>query len=124
MQNYLFQLTTICLFFLLSCANNTLDDVTEELETTPEIVTYIDVKPIVSGNCISCHSNPPQNGAPMSLETYLDVKNAVLNRDLLNRISLPEGNSNLMPKGGPRLPQSNIDLFNKWNQDGLLENPQ
>ncbi|MBF4519354.1 hypothetical protein D3C87_2000470 [compost metagenome] len=57
----------------------------------------------------------------MSLVTYEQVKNAVLNRGLLTRISLENGDSSLMPQGGPRLPQATIDIINKWNQDGLLE---
>ncbi len=106
-----------------SCSNNTLDDISENLiDIPPEIVTYQNIQPIVSQNCIVCHSNPPQNGAPMSLETYLDVKNAVLNRGLLHLISLPEGNTALMPKGGPRLPQASINLFIQWEEDNLLEN--
>jgi hypothetical protein len=40
---------------------------------------------------------------------------------LLTRISLENGNSSLMPKGGPRLPQTTIDIIKKWEQDGLLE---
>ena len=107
----------------LSCSTKTFDDISQDLtDTIPEIVTYQNIQPIVSQNCITCHSNPPQNGAPMSLETYVEVKEAVLNRGLLTRINLPEGDSGLMPKGGPRLPQSSIDLFIKWNEDGLLEN--
>ncbi len=113
----------VSVIFFQSCSNNTLDDISENLiDIPPEIVTYQNIQPIVSQNCIVCHSNPPQNGAPMSLETYLDVKNAVLNRGLLHLISLPEGNTALMPKGGPRLPQASINLFIQWEEDNLLEN--
>ena len=57
----------------------------------------------------------------MSLATYNDVKNAMLNRGLLNRISLNNGDDLLMPQGGPRLPQPTIDVVAKWEQDGLIE---
>lgn len=109
-------------FYLTSCTNSTLDDITSPLIEEPELVTYQDVNPIVSQNCLACHSNPPQNGAPMSLDTYAALKDAVLNRGLLDRITRQEGDSQLMPKGGPRLPQFKIDLFFSWNEDGLLEN--
>jgi len=105
-----------------SCSQNTYDDIEEETDPIPEIVTYLDVKPIIDGACLACHSNPPQNGAPMPLTIYDNVKEAVLNRDLLNKINKNEGEDGLMPFGGPRLPQSSIDLIFKWNDDGLLEN--
>jgi len=50
----------------------------------------------------------------MSLTTYEKVKDAVLNRNLLNRISRAEGTSGAMPLGGPRLPQNSIDAINEW----------
>jgi hypothetical protein len=56
----------------------------------------------------------------MPLLTYEDVKNAVENRGLINRIS-SEDTGFLMPFGGPRLPQNLIDIVIQWETDGLLE---
>ncbi|MEZ4857910.1 MAG: hypothetical protein R2781_03795 [Flavobacteriaceae bacterium] len=115
----------ILLFFgiiSLSCSNHTLDDVIEPLQETPELVTFQDVKFIFDNICQQCHTNPPQNGAPMPLVTFENVREAVLNRGLLFRISRNEGDPSLMPFGGPRLPQSSIDLIFKWEEDGLLQN--
>lgn len=94
------------------------------MEDTPAtgITTYNEnVKSIIDNNCIVCHAAIPKNGAPMSLVTYNQVKDAVLNRGLLNRISLQNGNSSLMPNGGPRMPQTTIDVILKWEKEGLLE---
>ena len=106
---------------LVSCT----DDNPSTLIDTPPITgvaTYNqNVKSIIDNNCVVCHAAVPKNGAPMSLVTYDQVKNVVLNRGLLNRISLENGNSSLMPQGGPRLPQTTIDVIKKWEQDGLLE---
>jgi uncharacterized membrane protein len=106
---------------LMSCT----DDNPGTLIDTPPIpgvATYNqNVKSIIDNNCVVCHATVPKNGAPMSLVTYDQVKEAVLNRGLLTRISLENGNSSLMPKGGPRLPQTTIDVIKKWQQDGLLE---
>ena len=110
------------LLLLSSCSQNTYDDIEEETDPLPEIITYQDVKSIIDNVCLVCHSNPPQNGAPMSLINYENVKEAVLERDLINKISKNEGDNGLMPLGGPRLPQTSIDLIVKWNTDGLLEN--
>lgn len=107
-----------------SCANNTQDDlepVLPEIEQE-ELVTYGDVKLVFDNICTACHSNPPENGAPMSLASYLAVRDAVLNRGLLDRVSRPDGADGLMPLGGPRLPQATIDLLLQWSEDGLLEN--
>lgn len=85
-------------------------------------VTYTkDVKSIIDNNCIVCHAAVPQNGAPISLVTYNQVKDAVLKRSLIIRISLENGNNVLMPKGGPRLPQETIDIVKQWEKDGLFE---
>ena len=113
----------VFIIFLSACTSNTYDDITEtESEPAPELVTYQDVKPIIDNACLSCHSNPPQNAAPNPLVSFQNVREAVLNRNLLNRISAPESDGALMPPGGPRLPQTSIDLLVEWEADGLLEN--
>jgi hypothetical protein len=108
---------------LSGCTTRTYDDIEPEaIEVGPELVVYTDIKVIIDNACNSCHSSPPQNGAPMSLTTFTDVKTSVENRGLLDRITRNEGAGGLMPLGGPRLPQASIDLLVQWNEDGLLEN--
>ncbi|MBW2938117.1 hypothetical protein KXJ69_08360 [Aureisphaera sp. CAU 1614] len=113
---------SITLLGISSCSTNTLDDVMEPVQETPELTTFQDVKSIFENNCLQCHSNPPQNGAPMPLVTFENVRDAVISRGLLDRISRNEGESGLMPLGGPRLPQTTINLIVSWEEDGLLEN--
>lgn len=115
-------LLTFSIVVLTSCSTHTLDDVMEPVEEAPEITTFQDVKSIFENNCLQCHSNPPQNGAPMPLVSFENVRDAVISRGLLDRISRNEGESGLMPLGGPRLPQSTINLIVSWEEDGLLEN--
>ncbi|NMH86658.1 hypothetical protein [Flavivirga algicola] len=104
-----------------SCTNVSEEDLIAK-EPQPTITTYNDdVKTIIDNNCIVCHANPPVNGAPISLTTFNDVKNAVTNSNLINRISRQAGESGAMPFGGPRLPQNLIDIIQKWEDDGLLE---
>lgn len=85
-------------------------------------VTYTNtVKNIIDSNCLFCHTQPPQNGAPMQLTTYADVKNAVLTRGLINRISRAQGAPGMMPNGGTRLPQPVIDKITQWAESGFPE---
>lgn len=107
-------------FSVVGCTNDSLLDL-EAIEDIDTVTYTENVKSIIDNNCIFCHGTTPTNGAPMSLATFEDVKEAVLNRDLLNRISRPEGSSGAMPLGGPRLSQSNINIINQWNLNGLQE---
>ncbi len=122
MKKYTLSYLLIGLLILTSCSSSTYDDVEEEQDPIPETVTYVDVKPTIDQFCVSCHGNPTENGAPNSLVTYENVLDAVQNRGLLDRISRNEGEDGIMPLGGPRLPQTTIDLFFQWEEDGLLEN--
>lgn len=117
-------LTAAALLVLLQgCTARDLDELEPVQQEVPqEFVTFNDVRFVFDDACQQCHSSPPQNGAPMPLVTYGQVKNAVETRGLLDRISRPEGEQGLMPLGGPRLPQSTIDLIFQWEADGLLEN--
>ncbi len=121
-HNIFYLIITLGFIIVTSCTESTYDDIEADDEPIPEVVTYLDIKPAIDNNCLNCHSNPPQNGAPMSLVTYDNVVEAVLNRELLDRISRNEGEDGMMPLGGPRLPQSTIDLIFQWEEDGLLEN--
>ncbi len=117
-SKYLVTILIIVLFS--SCSYNSEDDLTEEI-IIDDFVTYeANVKSIIDNNCVGCHNNPPVNGAPMSLTTFEDVREAVENRNLIGRISATDGS--VMPAGGPRLPQNLIDLVIQWEQEGLLEN--
>ena len=109
--------------FLYGCSSRDLDDLQPLVEqNTAALVTFQDVKFVFENICTQCHSNPPQNGAPMPLVTFANVKSAVETRGLIDRISRMEGADGLMPLGGPRLPQATIDLIVQWKNDGLLEN--
>ncbi len=122
MKKIVYTATFILLTLLNSCTNASENDLIEEQPVT-QIATYNnDVKTIIDNNCTGCHNDPPVAGAPMPLLTFGQVREAVQNRDLINRISRQAGESGAMPAGGPRLPQNSIDLIIQWNDDGLLEN--
>ena len=114
-------LSILLISSLLSCTNTSEDDLIVPVQQLSDPVTYeAHVKPIIEANCLNCHSNPPQNGAPISLDNYPDVTNAYINGGLLNRISAQPGQGGFMPVGGTRLSQSSIDLIVEWEADGFL----
>ncbi|WP_400076548.1 hypothetical protein [Winogradskyella sp. R77965] len=83
------------------------------------IVNYTDnVEPIIQSACIGCHASPPVNGAPFSLVSFEQVNQRA--SAMLNRMSLQSGSPGAMPPSG-RLPQSTIDVFEQWIDDGKLE---
>jgi mono/diheme cytochrome c family protein len=112
-------------FFILvlafsSCTDSSPDDLIDS-QPIDEITYTSTVKSIINNNCIQCHGTTPTNGASNSLTTYENVRDAVLNNDLIDRISRSEGTSGAMPLGGPRLPQASIDIIVQWNDEGLVE---
>lgn len=112
MKNRIYLLLIISCIAFNSCTTDSLSDLEG---TSDETITYTStVKGIIDNNCIQCHAAVPINGAPMALITYENVKEAVLNRNLLDRISRAEGTAGAMPFGGPRLAQRNIDAINEW----------
>ena len=106
--------------FVIGCTNDSSSDL-NDINQFDEVTYTNTIKSIIDNNCIPCHATVPVNGAPMSLTTYADVKNAVLNRGLLGRISRAQGEGGMMPLGGTRLPQANIDKINEWALSGFQE---
>ena len=106
---------------IFNCANDSQSDLVNS-DPLPAIVTYTDhVKPIIDNNCINCHSDPPVNGAPIPLVTYDNVKSAVQNNHLIDKIN-GTGSGSQMPLNGQKLTQNSIDIITKWETDGFIEN--
>ena len=114
-------------FALISCANDSEDDLTDVVDITDpdpdgSVVTYVDnIEPIMQSSCVGCHASPPVNGAPFALINFSQVSARA--GGILNRMSRQSGTPGAMPPSG-RLPQSTIDLVEKWIADGALEREQ
>jgi len=103
-----------------SCTNDSEYDLVNQ--NVPSAITYTNsIKSIMDNNCISCHGNTPSSGAPMSLTTAQNVKDAVLGRGLIDRISKAQGAAGMMPFGGTRLSQSKIDDVVNWKNTGFTQ---
>jgi uncharacterized membrane protein len=112
---------TVIATLVLSCTTDSTSDLINA-EPIPEQVLFAkDVKSIIDNNCVVCHGATPIPGTNLSLTTYDKVRDAVLNKGLITRITLEEGNSSLMPQGGPKLPAGTISIVTKWQEDGLQQ---
>lgn len=102
----------LVVFTLTSCETRTYDDISGTAVTNP---TYVaDVKPIVTVNCLNCHSSNIQYP---NLETYDEVKEQITNGDLLCRIN-GQSCGDRMPLGG-QLSQNQIQTIMVWAQNGF-----
>ncbi|MCI4442975.1 MAG: hypothetical protein JHC39_05650 [Lentimicrobium sp.] len=120
MKSKIFPVISILFLLFVSCTNDSESDLMNP--NSPATITYTNsIKSIIDNNCIFCHGTIPSNGAPMSLTTYQTVKDAVLNRGLIDRISRAQDAAGMMPYGGSRLPQSNIDQVITWKNTGFTE---
>ncbi|QHI36246.1 hypothetical protein IMCC3317_16050 [Kordia antarctica] len=110
----------ICVLTIFyNCTTNTIDEGdVADLPPIVETITYDDdVEAIITTNCISCHSGPNAN-AGLQLTSYLNVKAAAEQGNLLNRIN---NATNPMPQSG-LLPPETRQIIDQWVADGYLEN--
>ncbi|MCA0931519.1 hypothetical protein LCM02_03575 [Lutimonas saemankumensis] len=105
----------LLMIFLYSCSSDSDDDPGSDPPVND--ITYTkNVKPIIDARCISCHSNPPTNNAPMSLVTYNNVRSAVTGRDLIGSVE-----SGAMPPSGADLTNAQIQILKDWQDGGFKE---
>lgn len=117
-------LLTLCIY---SCSNDSESDLIPVVNNpggtdnpNETSINYTDnILTVMQSSCVSCHSSPPTNGAPFSLVNFNQVEQRA--NSILNSISKQNGTPGAMPPSG-RLPQSTINLFEEWINDGKLEN--
>lgn len=105
------------LILFISCSSNSVDDDPDTDPPNNNDVTYTaNVKPIIDGKCLTCHTDPLANGAPMPLLTYENVREAVMNRGLISRVS--DGS---MPAVGSALTNAQVQAIKDWEAGGFIE---
>lgn len=80
-----------------------------------------DIKPILQGNCYTCHSNANFDISGVKLEDYADVKEHADDGMLMNVITHAAGYP-AMPQGGAKLPDCTINKIKSWIDHGALDN--
>ena len=89
----------------------------KKAQAHPKVTYTEDVKPIISASCSPCHI--PPGGKVTALNTYESAKKEI--DDIITRVSLNPGDKGFMPFKHPKLPDSTIQVFVRWKNDGLLE---
>jgi hypothetical protein len=120
---YLLPVTSFILFLLLfpaGCKNYNSEDLYPACDTTH--VTYNkDIHPIVTANCLPCHTAVNQFGG-IVLETYEGAIIPAQNGLLLKAVThYPDPAIVPMPKGGAKLPSCDISKFRQWIAQGVPE---
>jgi len=77
------------------------------------------IKPIISDNCLSCHSGATPT-AGLSLETHDLLVSAIQNKQLMDHVMQLNGYS-LMPPSG-QLSNCRIEQLNAWVSNGMPNN--
>jgi len=86
---------------------------------TSQVTLSGTVKPILQGNCYSCHSSSTAGtaGAGINLENYTSLKSSANNASFLGSIKHSSAYSS-MPKGAAKLSSCDIRLIEMWVKNG------
>jgi hypothetical protein len=117
-------ITAIFLLFTVSCYYDSEESLYPVLNSSCDTtnVTYTGkIVPMLSNNCLSCHSNAsaPGSGNGIALENYADVKaRATAIAGSINQT----GSYSPMPKNGGKLKACLITQFDIWVRNGTPNN--
>ncbi len=117
----------VSMVLLSSCYYDNKEELYQNLNTNCETANVsfgTTIEPIITANCAipGCHIGPANAGG-LDLSTYQGVKSsadATGNGSLVGRITASSGS--LMPQGGPRLPECDIQKIQQWVADGAPNN--
>jgi hypothetical protein len=104
-----------CSYALFSCTREKVTPIDQQCNTTISFAN--DVMPILQANCIGCHDQGNASGG-YDFSTYTSVSansNAIIG-------SVKASGYQLMPIGGPALPDSTIQKITCWIEQGKLDN--
>lgn len=106
-----------CILLIFSVIGFSCDSATyEEIAGEKSNPTYVvSVKPIITTNCLSCHSAAA--GQFPTLETYIQVREATETGNVICRID-DQSCGTVMPQSG-RMPEVNISTIKKWAANGF-----
>ncbi len=91
-----------------------------DCDTTAAVSFEEDLVPLLELNCTSpaCHGG----GSYPDLTTHTAVAQSATEGSLLDRIRKSSGDPGLMPKNGTPLPECDLQMFERWVNEGALDN--
>ena len=111
MKNTITITLLLCICFS-GCEKNVEED--HEIKTVDcsAVETYYNenVAPILSSNCIGCHSGSTAS-AGLHLDSYTSVYPAIKSGPVWDRVTRVQGLDGFMPQGGQKLSDTNLDIL-------------
>ena len=98
----------LCICFS-GCEKNVEED--HENNSVDCFLVYTEnVAPILSSNCIGCHSGSTAS-AGLHLDSYTSVYSAIKSGNVLDRVNRNSGVNGFMPQGGQKLSNANLNIL-------------
>jgi len=97
----------ILFIFIISffgCAHNVAEDSEQNCAETESF--YVEtIAPILSQNCVGCHSGESPSG-DLRLDSFTSVRNSI--ESTLDRVNRDQGSAGFMPQGGSKLTEDQM----------------
>jgi hypothetical protein len=121
MKRIFFLIAIIVLVFVVSCYYDNEEALYPSYSTacdTTNVTFSATIAPILSSNCLSCHSNASASslGNNIRLENYADV---MTNATAIDGSIKHSGSYSPMPKNGGKLKDCSIKQFDIWVRTGM-----
>lgn len=116
---YFFITPTLALLLSTSCKKDKVD-ISNMNPNCPDTISFVNqIEPIINQNCstASCHDATQAGG--YNLNGYPNIS---ANADIILNVINHDAGFTAMPLGQPKLPDSSIQHFECWIEQGKLEN--
>ena len=111
-------LYAILLLLFTACSEKTVQEIDTQIVAQSKFTTFNkDIKPLFSIRCAPCHTTGGDRNNKW--DDYNTTKTLITG--IIGRVIKTPDNSLFMPKNGVKLNDTEMDLLNKWIDNGLLE---
>ena len=113
MLKLVIRILPVFLVYFFGCENNVADDPDQNHTDCSVVEAYYEesVAPILTQNCIGCHSGSSPSGG-LNLDDYITVRRGM--GDVLVRVNREEGSSGFMPQGGGKLTDDELSILQSF----------
>ena len=113
MLKLVIRILPVALVYFFGCENNVENDPDQNPTDCAVVEAYYEesVAPILTQNCIGCHSGSSPSGG-LNLDDYTTVRSGM--GDVLVRVNREEGSSGFMPQGGSKLTDTELSILQSF----------